>query len=269
MVKIQIRCPSCSKLGNIDVIEETIKKTMRGILAVNVSDICPHTFIVYIDKNFKIRDYVMADFHIKIPENASNEAFPDLIAPEEVKVDLVKLNLTPKLIAYVLKSILYKKRVALISANYFLNDLFLNFFNYITQDSFSADISLISKKDYEIKKEKFKNYVVLEGNNIIKDNNKIINPKKLDIEKRIVQKFFEEIEPQSSLILLKNDLQKIYKFSKSIVNFIKNSDKKDILKSKQLIDYLKEIYKVKISKQYLNYLLEIVRNYFKVEIPSR
>ena len=53
MVKIEIRCPKCSKRNKIEVSEEEVKNTTRGLYAVNVSEgiICEHSFVAYLDKN--------------------------------------------------------------------------------------------------------------------------------------------------------------------------------------------------------------------------
>ena len=70
MVEIKINCPACSKTGKLEVEENIIKKSLRGITAINVGEflICPHSFIVYIDMNFTVRDCFFSDFKIELPE---------------------------------------------------------------------------------------------------------------------------------------------------------------------------------------------------------
>ena len=38
MVKIEIRCPSCKKKGLIEISEDFIDKSSRGIIAINLGE---------------------------------------------------------------------------------------------------------------------------------------------------------------------------------------------------------------------------------------
>ena len=89
----------------------------------------------------------------------------------------------------------------------------------------------------------------------------------MNIEKFIVNKFIVEPDLNTSLIILKNEFNKLYELSNAIGDFIhEHSGEK--MKSIGLINYLNQKYNVKIPQNYLNYLLEIVRYYFKIEIPK-
>ena len=70
MVKVKINCPVCSKYGIIEVEENIIINSKRGVAAVNVSSdlVCEHSFIAYIDKNFNVRDSFISDFTVDLPE---------------------------------------------------------------------------------------------------------------------------------------------------------------------------------------------------------
>jgi hypothetical protein len=96
----------------------------------------------------------------------------------------------------------------------------------------------------------------------------IIDVKKLGIERALVQKFLEEYEPIPSLIYLQNGLQKAYELSETIVDIVKGLKKKEKVYSKKIIEEISRIHNVKIQLAYLNFLFEIVVNYFKVEVPK-
>lgn len=68
-VDIEVHCPSCKKVGHILVDEDTIKNSAGGVCAVKVSEelVCKHSFIVYVDRNFTVRDYFICDFVIELP----------------------------------------------------------------------------------------------------------------------------------------------------------------------------------------------------------
>lgn len=274
MTNILVQCPSCQSQGQIDVLEENLKDVKRGLLAVNIPQdiICTHSFIAYIDKNLIIRDYFIADyqFQIEIPVLDTLGEKKDVVVPEKylVNLNLVKLNVSANLMTYLLRSIFLKKKILIISEETFLNNIILNFFNYITQDNFNIDISIISKEEYKQDKKQYKDYMVFEGNAIVNNVKKLINPKKMTIEKQIVHSFLSEIDLNSSLLLLKNDINKLYYLSKSIVGAIKNLDEKEKINILKINKQLEETHKIKIDNLYLEFLVDIVRNYFEIKVPS-
>ena len=218
MAKLEIRCPSCSKRGNIEVSEEAIKSATRGLYAVNISEgiVCEHSFIVYVDKNCVVRDCYMADFQIDLPSTFPEQKIEeDLIPVEGVDVSLIKINLTSSLIAYVIRAIFYRKEIVILSNQNYLYEDILKFFEYITQNSFKSKISIIPKEEFKLKD--FNNPIVVRGREIIYDKDKIIDSKKLRVERTFVQKFLDEYDLTSSIIILKNELQRAYRLSETIV----------------------------------------------------
>ena len=75
MVKVEIRCPACSKVGKVEIEENIISQSVRGITAVNVAEflVCEHSFVAYIDKNLAVRDCFVADFQIELPQIEQQE----------------------------------------------------------------------------------------------------------------------------------------------------------------------------------------------------
>jgi len=269
MTKLEIRCPSCAKRGNIEVSEEEVKNTTRGLYAVNVTEgiICTHSFVAYVDKNFIVRDSYMADFQIELPQYIQEQEV-ELKLPiptESVDVNLIKLNLTASLITHIIKAILYNKKVVIISDQDYMYDNITNFFNHITKNSFNSHISIMATVGYN--SDLLKEYLVFEGKKILIDNGNIINPRRLKVERTIVQKFLDEYDASSSLLILKNELQKAYKLSETILEYVNNSKKKEKFYSKKIIDTLEKKYNLKINMPYLNFLLNIVENYFGVKVP--
>ena len=272
MPQIQIRCPSCHKNGIIEIDDNALKNVTRGLLAiyVNTQMVCEHSFITYVDRNLKIRDYFIADFQFEIPQAVSIEKIKEEGIPESEKLNigLIKLNLPAILITYILKSIFLKKKILIILEEEFLYGHIINFFKYITQGAFITDISLISKEGYEQKSKNYKDYMVFDGIEIIKNIKKAINPKKITIEKQIIHKFFINNDMNSSLILLRNDIQKAYTFSKSIVEIINSQKKNEKINILKISKELEEMYDIKLNSMYLDFLIEIVKNYFGIDVPS-
>jgi len=235
---IEITCPSCKNKGKIEISDEAIKNVSRGLLAVNVATnlICEHTFIAYVDKNLSVRDYFIADFQIEIPDIAPTEdsEAKEIISKGTLNLDAIKLNLSADLITNVLKSIFFNKKIAIISDLDFLNEHILNFFRQLIEGSFDAYISVISQEEYKSNKKNYKDSIVLEGKKVLRDEEKIINPKKMKVEKQMVGNFFVEFDPIASYFGLKNEIRKTFRLSQSIVDFASKVKKDVIIDSSDL-----------------------------------
>jgi hypothetical protein len=270
MKKIEVRCPSCAGKGFIEVSEDEVEKAKRGVFAVNVSEgiICKHSFVAYIDKNFAVRDTFMTDFQLELPDIIPKKSIDlkDTSQLDSINISSIKLNLSVSLIAYIIRAILQKRKIVLIFDQLFMFDDVRRFFDYITRNSFETELVVISEDQYN--SESYNDYIVFNSKDVIKDEDGIIKVKKLGIERALVQKFFEEYEPIPSLMYLQNGLQKAYELSETIADIVKGLKKKEEVYSKKLIKDLSRIYNVKIKLTYLDFLIEIVENYFKVEVPK-
>ncbi|MFW9781486.1 MAG: hypothetical protein ACFFFB_04290, partial [Candidatus Heimdallarchaeota archaeon] len=181
-------------------------------------------------------------------------------------IDLIKLNLTASLLGYVLKAMIFKKKIVLISNQQYLFNQISNFFHYLTENSFGIDLILISEAQYD--KSSYGNHFAFKGREIITDFEGKLQTKKINVEKTIIQKFLNEYDPMTSLIILKNEIQKAFQLSKTIVEFIHNLKENERLYSKKLITELEKKHNIKIAIPYLDFLYEIVENYFEVQIPK-
>jgi len=276
MVKILLRCPVCSKQGRIELADDSGQKAQKGLLAVNVSEnmICEHSFVAYLDKNLKVRNYFTADFEIQVPQESTAQATTadQFASTDLIDLDLLRMNITPRIITWIIRAIFLKKKVVFISDQDFLYNHILNFFKFVTQNSFKYELVILPIVDYMKNKEQYQNYVVFGRNEILRDDDELIDPKKTKFENKIVEKFFEESELMSSLIILKNEIMKVYDVSTKIGDYLKNFDvstlEKDSFSTKLILDYLADTFDLKISSQYLNFLLEIVELYFDVPLPE-
>ncbi len=272
MPSILITCPTCNNSGKIEIFKEKMRDAARGLLAINIARdiICEHSFIVYIDRNLAIRDYFVADFHIDIPKIDSIERIKEsnISSKDILDVDLIKLNLHALTLSIIFKSIFLKQKLILLLDQEFLYKHIYNFFEYIAKDTFEINIQLMSNQEYKINKKNFKDTIVLEHNKIMQNPKKVINLRKLDVEKNIVNQFLIEPELGYSYIFLKNQIYKAYELSKNIFEYAqKQKNKKDINIFK-IAKYLEEIYEIKIDLNYLEFLIGIVSNYFGIDIPS-
>jgi len=269
MKKLEVRCPSCSKRGYIEISEKEVEKAARGVFAVNISEgiACEHSFVAYIDKNLIIRDAFIADFQLELPEITSIQDKEPETSPqlESIDINLIKLNLTTSLLVNIIRAIFFRKKVLILTDQAFMVDQIHKFFDYITKNSFEASILVKSEEQYQ--PENFNDYIVLKSNQILQDYEDILNPKQISIERSLVRKFLEEYEFISSTIYLHNGIQKTYELSKTIVERVKNLKKKEKLISNKVIEEIAKDHNIKIQLPYLDFLYEIVENYFGVNVP--
>jgi hypothetical protein len=268
MAKIEIRCPVCTKWENIEISDDVTANSTKGLLAVNIEAgmICEHTFVAYVDRNLIVRDCLIADFEIEVSSSPETE---DSIAnvAESINHDLIRLNIPEILMASIFKAIFSGKNVIIISDDQFIASHSIHFFKYAMQNLFYTDIITMSKVEFKNRNNQYENHIVFDKIEVIQDRYNLVDPKKILIERSIARKFLEEYDLVTGLIILRNEIQKAFEFSKTLLEFIKDADEK-VLTSKILINHIKEVYNEKIQMNYLTFLCSILRNYFKVVLPN-
>ena len=270
--KVEIHCPSCNKKGWIEVEENLVKSSARGITAVNVAEqfICDHSFVAYIDKNFVVRDCFITDFKIELPQIAIKKVVENLELPREENVDLylISINLSAIVLAYIIRSGFLKKKIVILNDLGLLQQHLDQLLNYSFQQTFETDVTILNSGEYKKNKKQYKDYLVVEKQRLINDKKKLMALSRIKIESSIIQKFLGEFDQTSGLIILKNEIWKAYKLSKDIVSILdKLTDDKKTGKQ-EILNQVQELNNTKISSEYFEFLLEIAENYFKVELSK-
>lgn len=268
MVKIEVRCPICSKWENIEISDSATENITKGLLAVNIEAgmICEHSFIAYIDKNFIVRDCLIADFEIEVSSSTETQD-GNSEAVKSINFDLIKLNISEILMASIFRAVFLGKSVIIISDDQFIASHIVHFFDSAFQNLFHSDIITMSKVEFKNSKERYENHIVIDKIGVIQDRDNLVDPKKILIERSIAGKFLNEYDLVTGLIILRNEIQKAFNFSKTLLEYIKESDKKG-LTPKILINHIKEIYNEKIKMNYFIFLSDILKNYFNLELPG-
>jgi hypothetical protein len=269
MVKIKIRCPECFKKGDIEVDSKIISESKAGVTAITIAEnlICKHLFIAYIDRNCAVRDSLIADFTIDLPEvKLPEEIEYDIPDSESIDIYLLTINVPPYTLACIIRACFYNKPILFINDFEVVNTHLVNFFEYIFTDSFEVNIFLTTKIGYKKNKKQFKNHIVIEKNKVIKDKEQLMISKNMKIENILVQKFFSVPDPITNLITIKNEIKKVYELSLKVLEFNNKLKENEPLSLKRAVDYLFNEYEIKISIPYLTFLLDIIEFYFKVEL---
>ncbi|MBN1800798.1 MAG: hypothetical protein JW891_04785 [Candidatus Lokiarchaeota archaeon] len=266
-IPLNIICPTCSKHGKIYVEDSLVKQNVRGITAINIvkNIICEHSFLVYVDKNYNVRDAVSFDFSVELP---AIKMKPQNAPQIEFDIDIIKINLLPSFIVGVLKGIFYKSKILAVSDEDHLNFHYEAFFKQILGELFNIDLTFISRVEYVRNLKQFKHYLIFQRQELINDKDKILQPKNTKIESAIVEEFFKTPDNTSSIIILKNEIFKVHMLARSVIEYAKEQNLTRI-NAANLSEFLKNKHGVEINSSYMQFIVEVVNSYFSEEIEKK
>ena len=270
MIEVRVICPDCQKIGFIKVDENIIEESVRGITAIEVEEsiVCDHSIMVYLDKNGDVRDIFTTDFRIKLPQIVIDQGKADLIDNKLKQIDsyLVIINLSALTLTRIIHCLLLKKKVALIHDVDIIGEHLINLLNYIFKDAFEIDFTFTDFQSYKKNKKNFKDHVIFIESKEIIDKKKVLFNKKMKIEKSIIQQFLAGRDSMTALIIFKNEILKLNRLSQEINELNKIYSHKGELTNKIITDYFMETHQIKIQREYIEFLCEIIENYFNIEL---
>ena len=267
MVRVTIKCPECSAIDRIEVDENIIAHNERGITAVNVvkSTMCSHSFIVYIDTNFAIRDSFVTDFNVELPQIKVDDT-RKMTLKREFDQYIIFLNMKPLTVSYILRCCFLKKKIIFINNMNIINPHLKGFLKYLFSETFEYDIIILSKDEYKKNKKEYKKYIVFSDKKIVRDKLDILNEKQMKIERIMIQNYLVGMDSETSLIILRNEIYKCFKILMHVIDYSKNRNLS--INPKIIVDQIIEKFSRNISKAYLNFLILVLKEYFKIEISD-
>ncbi len=256
----------------LTINEEDIKLRPSGLISINIEKnfTCEHSYIAYLDHHFNVRDYFDLDYSVELPEMVIEEK-KDVLAKDSVvsvehDFDLIKLNISQNILAFILKAIMTKTPCVFIKDKDILYDYLIPFFNKMNKDAFEFEMEIISEETYKNSKSKFKKSAVVNSTTIINSPNKFMDIKKLKVEKRIINAFMVELDTQAALQIIKRHAKIAFDLAGIVCDYVLNHVKEKHIYSKNILDYLENTHKITIAPHYLDFLIEIVNHYFKIPV---
>ena len=234
---------SHSLTNAINLIEETIKEIKVGL-----------------NKTKKIP----VQLDLKLDNKRDNEIRPTDVF--ETKIYLIKMNIKPESMVNLLKMVFRRKKIVFLiedNLNY-LKETIYRFLDSIFQDSFDSEILLLPKTEYTKFKKHHKGFVVISEKKVLVNDGKENYVKNSKFEKKLIDLFYKNSDPQTGLTVLKKELQEIYELSKEIRKY--NEVQNNKISRKKMLRHLEQTFFLKIKKNYFNILLGIVNDYFNKEI---
>jgi hypothetical protein len=117
---------------------------------------------------------------------------------------------------------------------------------------------------YRKNKKQYKDNIIFSNEKIIKDKNEILKEKRVKIEEIMIQKFLSERNPETGLIILKNDIYKVFLIANSIINHSTKLNKP--INRKLIVDHLYEKFSTGISNSYLDFIFSVLKEYYNVDV---
>ena len=169
---------------------------------------------------------------------------------------------------YAIKGCLNNEKVLFLNENDALRIHLINLFNFIFQDAFEINLMIEKRETYKDNRDNYKDFLIFDNSKIIRDKNKILTKKKIKIDTMIMQKFLVEDDAKSSLLILKNEILKAFEISKKVMHLIENYKGEKQLSRERLFEKFKETSVIKITYSYLEFILDIIKNYFKFDLSA-
>jgi len=272
MDSLIVRCPSCNKRGTIHLSDKNmVERNSSGIISLCIpsNQICSHDLIIYLDHNREIRDCFATDFCIEIPklelEGQSGEK--DFASIDVFDLDLIKLNLMPLTLTYIIRACIFQKKILILIDEKFLHKHLLNLLKFIFRDSFEIDVSFEENERYKKNKNIFRNYLVISETKVFNDKYNLLNPKAIRVERVFINKFLKERHSKLSLIILRNEILKTFKLANELSKKISKKNCKDIQSIKEILEHLTNFFGIKISLPYIKFLIEIIESNYNISVP--
>ncbi len=270
-----IVCPKCNASEDFTFSKSKVNTVdFLTTILFPIGRICEHQFNVYIDIHGDVRGYQAIDFIVPSFEESQLKFTSDnKITSKEIDMNLIEMNYSVNFLVYICRVIFFRKKSIILEKDNSLINQLKKLFDYLTEDSFNYDIRFISKEDYEPLRKFYKEYVVLDESKIVHNlpeflsNRKQKMIKQSRIEHYLVNKYLALRSYEFALQVLRKEIHTIYLLASSIAMYsteIKNEEKINISKIKEV---LKAENKSSDYNPYIDYLIEISKNYFGAKLP--
>ncbi|MBY9007500.1 MAG: hypothetical protein KGD63_12150 [Candidatus Lokiarchaeota archaeon] len=256
---VKIVCPICKTIETIQIPEIVVKES-SSLTTIQVPRyrVCEHVIIPFIDKNFNVRGYQKVDYVI-----ISDKHNEPRISIDNISLFSIKINIDYLLFVHLLYAIFHRYRVLiLIDDKLYHKKQDLNIFlNYIFNNIFESEISIELKGVFKKKKDDYKEFIILDGKKV--RNFKFANYD-FSFEESLIKEFYSELEDKKSIINLGNRIREVNILCQKILKIYQQEG--EGLRRSIIINHIENTHFVRISKNYLNFLIEVIKEYFNVEI---
>jgi hypothetical protein len=224
--------------------------------------------VAYIDKNYNVRDSFVSDFKIDLPDiKVQNEGhLNEFKHLGKMNLDSLLSEISAVELASILNGVFSKQNVLLLNDSELISENLHKILDFIFKDTFISNISILNHLEYIRYKWNYDNYEIVDYDEIFDGDKKKKYLKNMKIESAMIKKFLSEEYSKSGLIILRSEIIKAFELSNSIIKILQNHTEVQELTKKDLSESLSEKYGIEIQSEYLDFLLEIVKNYHQQDL---
>ncbi len=276
-IKSNIICPKCDTSADF-IFSKSIIDSEDFITTAffQKGRICTHQFNAYIDIHGDVRGYQLIDF--VVPSFDSEESHlrstsEKIIKSKNINLDMIEMSYSRDFFIYIIRIIFFRKKAIILENDNDLITNLTNLLNYLTEDSFNYDIFFYSKEKYNHVRKSYWDHIVIDKDKIINSPSKFLSKRKKKMKKQsrienyLLDKFLALRTYEFALHVLKSEIKTIYSLANTIAHYtieLKSKEKINISRIKIL---LKAKNKNNEYNPYIDYLIEIARNYFGANLP--
>lgn len=263
--KVLISCPICHKSGNVKVPTDIVKSKRTGLSTITVERrICDHTFLIYVDKNFNMRESEKIDY-IQAPSIIAEVDKPKEIVFTTEEIENLSTNFYPLMLSYILKSLFFNQKIAIVLENKkeSLIPIFEKFLEYIFKDTFNIHYYVVSYDTYVSTNKRSKCNIVIQDIDILKDQYNILKDGEFGVERGFIQKLYDGDFKKETIKDLTLDIENAFILSKFVSDLL---DEKKRLNINKIIKNLKSEFSIEIDVRYAEFLVSIVKHYYDKKV---
>ncbi|MFX0103057.1 MAG: hypothetical protein ACFFCS_26055 [Candidatus Hodarchaeota archaeon] len=256
--RVEIRCPGCDKRSIIEIPKFLVKESQEGVLKVQIPQgVCceKHSFLVYIDKKFKVRGYQSVDIEFILDQQVVKDEY-------QTEKDAFCLNdlieiIGADIMGLVLRTILVKKPIL------FLDEFDLN--NRLGQvlafmkDMESEDLVLTARK---IKRDELKEKNIRKANPLVVVPfykaimwSPFIDNVNTSFEKRLLEETLAIPDRNGEIIFLRRELVKISEIIEKFTKYLNNIDQ---IYDEDIPELIAEKFNYTLNAKQANVLKEVI-----------
>ncbi|MBD3212309.1 MAG: hypothetical protein GF311_06850 [Candidatus Lokiarchaeota archaeon] len=185
---------------------------------------------------------------------------------DKMNLDSLLSEISAVELASILNGVFSKQNVLLLNDSELISENLHKIFDFIFKDTFISNISILNHLEYIRYKWNYDNYEIVDYDEIFDGDKKKKYLKNMKIESAMIKKFLSEEYSKSGLIILRSEIIKAFELSNSIIKILQNHTEVQELTKKDLSESLSEKYGIEIQSEYLDFLLEIVKNYHQQDL---
>ncbi|MHA1819447.1 MAG: hypothetical protein ACTSU2_00575 [Promethearchaeota archaeon] len=265
-ISLEITCPKCGKTAVKKVPKYIFEGKSFGVLKIQINKgvVCDeHQFLVFVDKNGKIRGYESIEYQLITPKqnkkleeiDKSKISFKDLIHffNELIRLHIIHAFILNIPIVIVVNKLNEKEKTVILTI---LKDLFADSF----KDNTIEPLKFVNISDY-------KTMNIAENALIFDDNNYILGTpwklKKYDFERECINAAIKTKEYKVQLVIFQQEIRNIIKRAEFVYNYI---TKKGSIYEDELKKLISKEYKIKkVSNYDIALLKEILQFRFGLD----